>query len=394
MGRALLAAESTEAVAETSVRRIREIIQCSHLSVVVFDRTAQQATVVAAYSAGATKGGGGSRWRLDAFGSDDELEGFQVRFVPDLQMRPELPPVVQALSREGVRSLLVVPLRADQELIGALYAGAKTPGAFATIDLDTVAAAADILALAIRQAGRTESLLGHAVELEQRVAELERTRDEHRSLMTQVALAQEQERQRIAVDIHDDSVQVMTTAALRLHALRSQITDSRMNEMAEELEGTIRLAIGRLRHLMFELIPPSLDHEGLGPALSLYLDRVKDDGGLAYRVESRFTTQPPSETRSILYRIAQDRGVDVVLEQRDRGFLLRISDDGVGFSAEDVDSRLPMHLGLMAMRQRAEMAGGWCRVRSLVRTGTTVEAWVPAPQAEPVVVPEVSATSA
>jgi signal transduction histidine kinase len=234
---------------------------------------------------------------------------------------------------------------------------------------------------------------------------LERTRDEHRSLMTQVALAQEQERQRIAVDIHDDSVQVMTTAALRLHALRSQITDSRMNEMAEELEGTIRLAIGRLRHLMFELIPPSLDHEGLGPALSLYLDRVKDDGGLAYRVESRFTTQPPSETRSILYRIAQEaitnvikhahaKGVDVVLEQRDRGFLLRISDDGVGFSAEDVDSRLPMHLGLMAMRQRAEMAGGWCRVRSLVRTGTTVEAWVPAPQAEPVVVPEVSATSA
>jgi signal transduction histidine kinase len=373
--------------------------------VVVFDRTAQQATVVAAYSAGATKGGGGSRWRLDAFGSDEELEGFQVRVVPDLQMRPELPPVVQALSREGVRSLLVVPLRADQELIGALYAGAETPGAFGTIDLDTVAGAAYILALAIRQARRTESLLGHAVELEQRVAELERTRDEHRSVMTQVALAQEQERQRIAVDIHDDSVQVMTTAALRLHALRSQITDSRMNDMAEELEGTIRLAIGRLRHLMFELIPPSLDREGLGPALSLYLDRVKDDRGLAYRVESRFTTQPPSEARSILYRIAQEaitnvikhahaKGVDVVLEQRDRGFLLRIADDGGGFSAEDVDSRLPMHLGLMAMRQRAEMAGGWCRVRSLVGTGTTVEAWVPAPQAEPVVVPEVSATSA
>jgi signal transduction histidine kinase len=404
LGRALLGAESTEAVAEASVRMIREIIACSHLSVVVFDQQADQATVMAAFSAGATKGGGGSRWRLDAFGTREELAGLEMRFVPDLLAGRDLPPALAALSREGIRSLLVVPLKVRGEAIGALYAGAVVPGAFGVIDLETLTDAAELLALAVERAKRAERLLGHALKLEERVAELERNQQEHRNFMTQIALAQEQERQRIAVDIHDDSVQVMTTAALRLHTLRSKISDAGLAEMAGELEDTIHLAITRLRHLMFELIPPSLEREGLGAALTLYLDRVKDDRGLAYRVDSRLTAQPPAETRSTLYRIAQEavtniikharaEAIDVVLQQIDGGYLLRVSDDGVGFSAADVEARLPMHLGLTAMRQRAEMAGGWCRIRSRPGEGTSVEAWVPAAQAD-ASFPDVRATSA
>src|SRR5207237_1842667 len=107
---------------------------------------------------------------------------------------------------------------------------------FGMIDLETLTGAAEMLALALDRARRTERLLGHAVHLEHRVEQLERTQEEHRSFMTQIALAQEQERQRIAVDIHDASVQVMTTAALRMHALRSEIDDPRLGEMASELE--------------------------------------------------------------------------------------------------------------------------------------------------------------
>src|SRR2546423_7270306 len=124
---------------------------------------------------------------------------------------------------------------------------------------------------------------------------------------------------------------------------------------------------------------------------------MREDVGLAYRLESRLAPQPPAESRVVLYRIAQEAvmnvakharatSVTVVLEEREGGYGIRISDDGVGFQALESEEGEPMHLGLTAMRQRAEMAGGWCRVRSVPRGGTSVDAWVP--DERPVVVPE------
>jgi signal transduction histidine kinase len=405
LGRALLTAESTEAVAEAGVRQIREILACTHLSVVVFDEVADQATVMAAYSAGRTKGAGGSRWRLDAFGDPGEFRARGAILFDDLERHRELPPALAALGREGIRSVLGVPLVSGGQLMGALFAGAPTPHAFAPADAQALREAGEVLTLAIKRARRVEGLLGHAVALEHRVADLERAGSEHRELLTQIALAQEQERQRIAVDIHDDSVQVMTSAAMRLHALKSAIEDERLGEIVDQLENTVRLAVKRLRHLMFELIPPSLDRDGLGAALSIYLGRMRDEAGLAYRLEARMRTQPSAEARAILYRIAQEavtnvvkhagaRSVVVVLDEREGGFAVQVADDGVGFSMDDVQGRLPMHLGLTAMRQRAEMAGGWCRIRSVPRSGTTVEAWVPSERRVALPESEVTQTSA
>jgi signal transduction histidine kinase len=233
-----------------------------------------------------------------------------------------------------------------------------------------------------------EHLLEQAVALGQRVEDLERTKSDHRSLMAAVALAQEQERQRIAADIHDDSIQVMTTAALRLHALRKQIGDERLQEVAGEVEDTIRLAVRRLRHLMFELIPASLDRDGLGAALGVYLNKVGETYGIRSRIEDRLSRQPPADVRVNLYRVAQEAvmnvvkhasasQISVVIEERAGGFAIEIADNGIGFSIDDIESRLPLHLGLTAMRQRAEMAGGWCRIHSQGGSGTRVEAWVP-----------------
>ena len=89
---------------------------------------------------------------------------------------------------------------------------------------------------------------------------------------------------------------------------------------------------------------------------------------------------------------ARASSVTVVLDQRDGGFGIQVSDDGVGFQALELEDSAPMHLGLTAMRQRAEMSGGWCRVRSVPRGGTSVEAWVPDERL--VVVPEPDVSSA
>ena len=92
-------------------------------------------------------------------------------------------------------------------------------------------------------------------------------------------------------------------------------------------------------------------------------------------------------SRAILYRIAQEAltnvvkharasRVDVVLEESSDGVMVRISDDGVGLSSNG-DSSGSGHIGLVAMRERAEMAGGWWRISSTAGKGTSVEFLVP-----------------
>jgi nitrate/nitrite-specific signal transduction histidine kinase len=57
-----------------------------------------------------------------------------------------------------------------------------------------------------------------------------------------------------------------------------------------------------------------------------------------------------------------------------------VTDDGVGFGAQEISASAPGHLGLTSMRERAELAGGWCRVQSLPGNGTSVEVWLPDPE--------------
>ena len=96
--------------------------------------------------------------------------------------------------------------------------------------------------------------------------------------------------------------------------------------------------------------------------------------------------------RATLFRIAQEAVrnarkharagvVEVSLEHHDAGYRLVVRDDGVGFDADATVESPPGHLGLTAMRERAEMVGGYRRVTSSPHEGTTIEAWVPGPMA-------------
>jgi signal transduction histidine kinase len=101
-------------------------------------------------------------------------------------------------------------------------------------------------------------------------------------------------------------------------------------------------------------------------------------------------SEPPDEIRIVAYRIAQEALVNaakharaslvrVELSDRDDGYLLRVTDDGVGFAAADLPRSEPGHLGLSAMRERAEMAGGSCDISSLPGAGASVSVWLPGP---------------
>lgn len=219
-------------------------------------------------------------------------------------------------------------------------------------------------------------------------AELERGLAERRAMLAHLVSAGEEERRRIAGDIHDDSIQVMTAAGMRLQILRRSLDDPEQLDRLNELEQTIKLSISRLRHLIFDLRPPALDTDGLSAALRAYLDVADAETDTSYQLDDHLTTQPSGETRLILYRIAQETLMNVrkharaetttvTLTPRDDGYYVRIADDGIGFRP-DLGSVRPGHLGLAAIRERAELAGGWLRVDSVPGRGTVVEFWVAA----------------
>lgn len=219
-------------------------------------------------------------------------------------------------------------------------------------------------------------------------AELGRDLAERRALLARLVSAGEEERARIAGDIHDDSIQAITAASMRLQILRRKLDDPEQLKLLGDLEETIRLSIERLRHLLFELRPPVLDSEGLSAAIQMYLEDADEGSTTRYRLVDRLRSQPSAQTRTILYRIVQEALVNVrkhaaaasatvSLQETEGGYLVRIADDGVGFS---VDEAKPVsgHLGLGAIRERAALAGGWMRIESAPEQGTTMEIWVPA----------------
>ena len=169
--RAILAAQSPQAIAQAVLRHIRQLVPSPRASVALFDLEAGEATVLAADVNGKTTVGAGVRITLETFGDIESLRQGKVHVVGDTLTLPQPSPLIQALQADRVRSYINVPLVAQGELIGCLNLGADSPGAFAPEQVDVARELADSLAVAIHQARLHQELQRHAAELEQHVAE-------------------------------------------------------------------------------------------------------------------------------------------------------------------------------------------------------------------------------
>ena len=220
------------------------------------------------------------------------------------------------------------------------------------------------------------------------------TEARQRALSERLVEAQDDERARIAGDVHDDSIQALAAVDLRLGALRNRLRDRAPEEVAgvETVLDAVHGAGLRLRHLLFELETPVLDaalSEGLRDAAA----QVFEDSDVAWSVEERRQAPLPRQVRVSAYRIAREamvnawkhaqaRSVTVTVDATERGVEVHVVDDGrgVGRTASERPGR--RHSGVVAMRDRALASGGWWRSEpGPGGVGTAVSFFLPVPDA-------------
>jgi signal transduction histidine kinase len=231
-------------------------------------------------------------------------------------------------------------------------------------------------------------------QLRESLQELKLVNEQRKRLLAKLVNAQEAERRHVAEDIHDGPIQDIIVAAMLLQDLQDHVHDREDIETSRAIGAAVDRALDGLRGLLTQLRPQSLEQEGLEAALRRHLDGLGTSFNV--RLDSRLQHEPAGDLGLALFRISQEaianvrkhakaNVVSVLLEERGGGFLVRIQDDGVGFSPPEVLQSGPGHLGLSSMRERAEMWSGWCKVLSLPEAGTTVEVWLPAspPKAGP-----------
>ncbi|HKN49116.1 MAG TPA: sensor histidine kinase [Actinomycetota bacterium] len=214
---------------------------------------------------------------------------------------------------------------------------------------------------------------------------IETARRSQRESVGRLMRLQEEERRRLAGEIHDDTMQAMAAAYLRIQLLGRTLTSPTDRGSCEALERMLKHSVQRLRRLTFELRPLALDDTTLSSALYDYLGQVEFEARIRFHLVDGLTTEPCEQSRLVLYRAAQEAltnvakhaaasTVIVALSEDTVGFCLRVEDDGRGFRTAALGER---GLGLRFVRERAEAIGGSCRVASKPGRGTNVQVWVP-----------------
>jgi signal transduction histidine kinase len=237
-----------------------------------------------------------------------------------------------------------------------------------------------------RVADRTRELARVNAELQQR----ERVRQQ---LLRKVITAQEDERKRLARELHDETTQTMTALGVRLDLALAAPPDVRERELVEARALAAR-SLNELRRLMHDLRPSVLDDLGLVPALEWYAERHFTPPGTSVRFEvGPLPERLPYELETALFRTVQEAltnvsrhaGAEMVLVEiaADHGQLtIDIEDDGQGFDPAEIAPRPGdlRGLGLLGMRERVELFGGTVTIDSTPGRGTHVSIRVPLPQ--------------
>lgn len=290
--------------------------------------------------------------------------------------RPDL------IGMEGLKAFLSVPLQAKGNVLGVMNVASHVPRRFTKRDMHLLHSIGDLLGIAIEQAKLYE--------------QLRKSRERYRQLARQTLLAQEEERRRIARELHDETSQTLSGLALNLQVLMemAEIIGIQDAEFKTRLKKTHSLAVQvgtEVSRLIANLRPTLLDTLGLIPAIRQYAETNLTPLGinLSFEFEKVGKSLAP-EVEVELFRWAQGaignimqhsqaRNATISLKREGNELVLSISDNGRGFDVTQLTGieEGGRGAGLFSMKERIRLVGGTCSVQSQPGQGTTATAKVP-----------------
>ena len=313
-------------------------------------------------------------------------EGFSGQVVQSGQslivedVRSDLRLTRHLLNRENLRSMLIVPLKWDDQVIGTIWAASRQADTrFGEHERAWLTAAGAQLALAVENARLYEEVQQH---------ELEQSR-----LLAHIIRAQEEERKRVARELHDETNQALTILALDIDNLMEKLESDPDHGRAivKRLKMGVGHVIDNVQRVILDLRPGPLDDLGLIPALRWYATIRLEAAGIKVHFDvTGFQEQLSDEQEIALFRVIQEALNNIVqysgasnvylsIHFLGSKIIARIEDDGAGFNVDETltctDGR--RGLGLLGMRERLVLIGGQLEVQSAPHKGTQIRIYIP-----------------
>jgi PAS domain S-box-containing protein len=242
--------------------------------------------------------------------------------------------------------------------------------------------------------GSLGNYLGGAIENTQLIETVRLHRQELSRLTEKLFETQEEERRRIARELHDEAGQALTAINLGLERLEEKVSISEDGLKAdiEEIRNMVQRTSTEIRRLSYSLHPTLLSDLGLEPALNLYFKDVKNHSNLDidFRMVG-FDQRLDVDTETVLYRFSQEALTNTLKHSGARHFRLSIiksypkiiflaEDDGIGFDGQ-IRGGDERSLGLLGMRERASLLGGNFQVHGRPGEGTRIRIEIPLTEA-------------
>jgi signal transduction histidine kinase len=299
---------------------------------------------------------------------------------------------VPELERFRLRATLGAPLMVDGQSRGAVAVQTVDPTRrFTPREGELLATFASQAGAAFEKARLYQLALDQLEELRKARTDLAKESKELEQALAAMVRVQEEERARIAADVHDGVVQMMVGSLCELQAAMAHFPHEldMVEAKQQKSRALIRDSITELRRVIFDLRPITLDTAGLVPAVENLVEDMSSifDAHLELRTSGR-PCRFLSEVEIGAYRIIQEavnnalthanaNSVTISTRFANGTLEITVSDDGQGFSVEEAISIHGQHAGLIGMRERARSLGGELSVASAVARGTTVSAQIP-----------------
>jgi two-component system, NarL family, sensor kinase len=214
---------------------------------------------------------------------------------------------------------------------------------------------------------------------------------ERQRLLDKILTVSEEERTKMAADLHDGPVQRLASVSLAAHRLHQKLRRGDIDgahRIADEMAAGISEQVEGLRAMMADLRPPALQSLGLREALRDCVELAEREGNLECELECEIDAPISPEVETVLYRVSQESLTNVVKHSGARHATVRVhtvngqvrlevADDGRGFVSVRREGKPGDHFGLLAMRERVTGAGGTWELESRPGQGTRIVATVP-----------------